>query len=292
MSYRSRLASRRLRARALLSAGAAAALACRDALPPEVPGASPYRALPAYAFWWALVEQCSGLRGDFAAVRWSRVPGAEIPGSSERLGPGGSQGQWAPARNEVTVVARDTASGPLIRHEMLHALLGPGASGHPAGYFGGRCGGYVVCEGDCAAEIAAGTPTPAAAPACRPDDLVVTARLLAPAGGATAAGGTFAVLVTARNPASTAGWVEREPGAAVTEAIDFGVTLDGPPPVASAFPYSSLHASPGARTFFAPGAEAHYVFDLDAGTFRPAAYQLRGSFAGAPSGPTSVTLPP
>ena len=273
-------------ARACIALLAYALSGCRADGPTGVPGASAYAPLAAYPLWWSLVESCSGLQGDYAAVRWARVAGTSIPGSG-----GEAQGQWASATNTITLVATATTDPTLVRHEMLHALLGArGGTGHPAAYFGVRCGGYVVCAGPCETEVAAATPTPADAPAVRADDLIVTARLVTLPSGSRATGGAFALVVTAQNPTPVAGWVVRSTNPSVSEAPDFGYTLSTP--LLPGVPLGALHAAPGARTYFGAGETQAHVFDVTASDFVPGAYALGGTFAGTRSAPAAVALPP
>ena len=88
-----------------------------------------------YAGWWAEVEACSGLRGDFATVRFVVWPGMVVIPGTRRMGASYSD------RRVIELAGR--ALGPTVRHEMLHML---GVDGHPEEYFGqsGRCAGVVT----------------------------------------------------------------------------------------------------------------------------------------------------
>lgn len=51
--------------------------ACQSATAPaaQLPvGAVRFEASAAYKGWWAVVQNCSGLTGDFNAVQWYQVP--------------------------------------------------------------------------------------------------------------------------------------------------------------------------------------------------------------------------
>ena len=90
--------------------------------------------------WWQQLEACSGLTGDFFAVRWYTVPGSLL-NINGRL----YDGYWIQKQNAVVYpevhfgIAAQRAH--IIRHELLHALLG--RAGHPAEYFARRCRSLV-----------------------------------------------------------------------------------------------------------------------------------------------------
>src|SRR2546425_8619861 len=49
-------------------------LGCLDTFAPA--GAIEFAPPAAYGTWWAEIESCAGISGDFAAVEWYEVPGA------------------------------------------------------------------------------------------------------------------------------------------------------------------------------------------------------------------------
>lgn len=132
-------------------------VACRGVTEPGAvlpERAERFAAPAAYRNWWSVTQQCSGLTGDFDAVTFYRVPG-----SSAFVLPTGGQanGAWY-SNGNIIVVAGDSAySGEIVRHEMLHALIGA-VSGHPVAYYGSKCGGVVACANSCASEVAASPP--------------------------------------------------------------------------------------------------------------------------------------
>ncbi len=99
---------------------------------PVMSDVHPYDAPPIYRQWYAELEACSGLKGDFDAIRFF---------TAESITEGGEQrrGYWTP-RHKITL--QDNMVEPvfawLIKHEMMHDLLNSGA--HPAHYFDGACG--------------------------------------------------------------------------------------------------------------------------------------------------------
>jgi hypothetical protein len=118
--------------------------ACDDLLGPELPdGAVPLVPIPAeYALWWSVAERCSGVRGDFRAVRWYVVPDARtIPGTDEAIG------SYIESGRRIVLAKGQERNGFLVRHEMLHALWRRG--GHPRRLFLEQCGGIVSCSDRC-----------------------------------------------------------------------------------------------------------------------------------------------
>ena len=114
--------------RSLLLTGAGlAVLGCLD---PFEPPFDTYRFDPpsVYSMLWRQVEDCSGLRGDFARIEWYVVPGAFI-----RRPDGHINGAWQPPHTIYLseYAAHDSPSGYFtVRHEMLHDLL-QGGGDHP-----------------------------------------------------------------------------------------------------------------------------------------------------------------
>lgn len=115
------------RSRLVLASLLLATTACRL----EPAGASAWEPPPQYREWFASTEACSGLRGDFDRIEWYVVPGHSFSC------PGGEcAGHWT--SNHVIYIAEDwVAHEMVVRHEMLHDLLG--RSGHPEPPFGSPC---------------------------------------------------------------------------------------------------------------------------------------------------------
>lgn len=92
---------------------------------------SPMSPPAVYRVWWARTEACSGLSGDFDRVQWSVVPGDGFKCSS-----GTCAGHWEPDHH--IYLSQDwTTNEMVVRHEMLHDLLG--RPGHPDPPFGEPC---------------------------------------------------------------------------------------------------------------------------------------------------------
>ncbi|HSJ23972.1 MAG TPA: hypothetical protein VK929_04790 [Longimicrobiales bacterium] len=180
---------------AVAMAAALAVASCVELTGPTPPPESQVMEVPAeYEHWWQLTEQCSGLSGDFHDVRWLVLEDTHsIPQHN-------AQAAWYSRGNQILVVDGYQQNGRLIRHEMLHALLGRSVSGHPREYFVQACAGVVSCAGQCEAE--AGTRDRYEdAPMVLPETLHLSARV-APDTLERYAIGRVCVTVTvsARNP--------------------------------------------------------------------------------------------
>ncbi len=182
--------SARVGACSLLLAG------CSDLFGPGVPeGAIRLLPVPAeYEDWWRLAERCSGARGEFAAVGWGVVPGAEtIPGTD------GAVGTYYRNRHQIILVERGTYDGHLVRHEMLHALLR--VPGHPREFFVERCGGLSSCGGPCLDEALRTGPPESSAPVVGSRSLLVTAEVRpSTVSLSTGTGGCATIVVRVSNP--------------------------------------------------------------------------------------------
>jgi hypothetical protein len=85
-----------------------------------------------YRTWWARTEACSGRQGNFDRIKWYVVPGHgfKCPG-------GTCAGHWN-SDHDIFIAGDWTNTEMVVRHEMLHDLLGQ--SGHPDPPFGKGCG--------------------------------------------------------------------------------------------------------------------------------------------------------
>ena len=97
----------------------------------DVQGDQPMAAPDVYRTWWAKTEACSGLTGDFDRVQWEVVPGASFTCSS-----GQCAGHWQ-SDHRIWIADQYVNNEMVVRHEMLHDLLGH--SGHPNPPFGQGC---------------------------------------------------------------------------------------------------------------------------------------------------------
>ena len=130
---------------------ALACAGCRDftsaPLPPDLPdGALAIDPPSNYGAWWSATEQCAGRNGDMSRVHWFVVPGR----TSFLYGGGQYDGYWWDDVHWILLAGDKLQNGMIVRHEMLHDLLGRGD--HPAAYFQERCAGIVACNEVCRAD--------------------------------------------------------------------------------------------------------------------------------------------
>lgn len=84
-----------------------------------------------YRMWWNEISACSGTVGNIDQVRFFRVVAPlYVEGTQFPCGDGAlCNGLWE-APHDITLAPAYLASPRLVKHEMLHDLLG--APGHPA----------------------------------------------------------------------------------------------------------------------------------------------------------------
>lgn len=280
MPLRSRRAAR---ARGALLLALCLDSACRVATEPSFPSnAVPLDPPPVYRLWWNIVEGCSGVSRDFGAVRFYVVPGqATLTAGGET-----ANAYWFSSGDRIVVAGPNEFEGPVLRHEMLHALLGTsaGGHGHPHEYFVQRCGGIVHCVSTCLTDDGP-LPLPnRSAPAVPPSVLDVSVSVQPAPFDPAQYGGWMAVMVTARNPLAHAVWVPLpvEGGAPST----FGFAIDGSAIDVAAADTTSIP--------FAAGETQRQLFDVhvEPGVvdLAPGSYDLRGFFASDTSGPQPLVV--
>jgi hypothetical protein len=92
-------------------------LGCLDSFAPA--GAVPFTPPAAYQTWWAEIERCAGLSGDFDRVEWYGVPGSSYVCPAYE---GRCDGWWRSPHIIYMAQAR-IGDRRLAEHEMLHDLL-------------------------------------------------------------------------------------------------------------------------------------------------------------------------
>lgn len=118
---------------------ALAVAACQNPAAPPFPAFRWMSPPPEYATWYAEIEACSGLRGNFAAIQFG-VADAVIIGSDSTY-----KGGWLPPH---TIVIRSgfELTKLVVTHEFMHDLLQRKSTGdsrvdHPPEFFlTGPCG--------------------------------------------------------------------------------------------------------------------------------------------------------
>src|ERR1044071_3564806 len=88
-----------------------------------------------YREWSQRTQTCSGLTGDFSAVKWYVVPGVEAFATTD----GPKVGLWTSSGRSDRIIIAGAYEGDemVVSHELLHHLIH--RAGHPADYFVTRC---------------------------------------------------------------------------------------------------------------------------------------------------------
>jgi hypothetical protein len=253
-----------------------AAVACVEPAAPLPSNSQRFTAPPVYQLWWSMVQACSGHTGNLAAVEWYVVPGADsISDGSE-----GVAGYWSSSDNRIVLIGSGEFNGPLVRHEMLHALVR--VDGHPRSEFVRRCGGVVDCRVACVED--AGPPaTPATStPRVPPDSLELGIEVQPAIPGVNTSDGYFTITVTARNPSNHPVVVLLRPSGDSSPNLSFTCGVAGP---GSRLFFTEWAWDPEAVSF-AAGETKRRVLDLVEGTAPGAAnigfgtFTVQGTFGG------------
>jgi len=91
--------------------------------PPEAALVAPHPDSPR---WWSEVQACVGLSGNFDRIQWFTVEGSAFSTPDH----GWAGGRWVPPHDIYLAEARYD-SEEVVKHEMVHELLRPGASDDP-----------------------------------------------------------------------------------------------------------------------------------------------------------------
>lgn len=233
-----------------------------------------------YAAWWQLTEACSGLTGSLAAVHWYVVPNT----NEFSLEGQGVNGAWYQDGNRIALGDSEILDGPLVRHEMLHALLQSG--NHPRNEFLANCSDIVVCIDRCVSDAGGPPDTSDAAPILRRDSLTYSLLVVPSTFSAAADSGWTTVTLSATNRLPSRG--------------------NRPPPLESAYsyrplqgwePYDNYGIQENIPTTFAPagtpGSTRRVVFDAQ--VTPPTAvqvYRIVGNFDYGVVAPATVTVSP
>jgi len=93
-------------------------------------GAVEYDPPPIYRQWWLETVQCIGQGGQFDDVTWYRAPG---PFFDCPAGDGNCLGWWG-TNHEIYIANEWLGFDTLVRHEMIHELIGRGDHPSPPFY--------------------------------------------------------------------------------------------------------------------------------------------------------------
>jgi hypothetical protein len=138
-----------------------------------------------------MTEQCAGLSASMSDVTWYLVPGVRLFSVEGAY----AQGEWLRSGNRIVLGDSASRDGSVVRHEMLHALLG--RVSHDRGYFLGRCAGVVACPPQCIGDAGPAHIQPAQV--VPPESLEITVTVDPVKPTAAIDNGYFSVSVTARN---------------------------------------------------------------------------------------------
>jgi len=279
-----------------------AGISCGRLVDPPLPAdAQLFVPPPVYAHWWAMVEECSGRRGSLERIQWySAAEGLSNPDNSgDRV-----EGYWSRASNRIVLSRNRTIDGSVVRHEMLHALMGSG--GHARREFLQDCGGVVSCPISCIRDAGAPVPWGPGTPTIAPSELQVTSVVSPASPSPTIDEGLATFTISVRNPFPYPVVVQlpSRSGGGVATSYRYAIRQIPGGGVSS----GDLAFDVGV-THFAPGETKRDVFDfavvsipapsygaisgIGSGiTLPPGAYLFRGDYGGHSATDLSVTLNP
>lgn len=247
---------------------------------PTAPGfpesAVPFAPPAAYETWWQLTAACAGVTRDFESVRWYVVPGARaIPYGGAQY-----QGLWYRAGNRIVLAEQSTLRGGLVRHEMLHALID--RASHPRHYYRERCGGLVVCAGECEDEVGPDVAVSGTMSRLESWELDLDVELIAASAEPGSDLGWLGVLVSVTNPHAEERMVKLGTTGARPPLPTFGYALALPGAEA---PRETYVYALDTAVVFGPGETRRRLFDL----WLPSSeWEVRGLFGGGAA--TAVQL--
>jgi hypothetical protein len=262
--------------------------ACENPTGPLPGGAVRFDPPAVYARWWALVEACSGRQSDFNSWTWYRVP----INAWRAAGYQNFAAYTNVLGHRIVMEEGVESEGVIIRHEMLHALLGPvyasgnSAMEHPPAYFRGRCAGVVGCDQGC--EDAGPPPqsAPPDAPALSLSDFDVGFDVIPTIVSQSASDHALTFVLHVRNASGHAGWLtlRRTPDVTPPAAHWWGfrvVPANQPLPVTDLTSVDStgiVLVIPDGRVPFAAGQTRWLVFDWSGRAYPPGNYNVVGIF--------------
>lgn len=260
---------------------------CRELGPGLPAGAERMDPPPVYAEWWRMTEACSARSGDFSEISWYVVPGARAISSGDTRE---VQGIWM-GNNGIVIAGESVRSGPLVRHEMLHAIRQQGS--HPRGDFVDRCGGVVACEKECLDKEKAPHPDPTAL-VVDTSKMEIEISVWPVIASASDPEGYLRLTVTARNPSSRSVIVRLPESGDAGPSASFSWEIR----TRGSTMWLDERAWAPEVTRFGPGETKQHVFDfwttgtswqwpLAAGT-----HEFRGAYGDRWASPVSVTIAP
>jgi hypothetical protein len=261
--------------------------ACGDHIvdPPLPDSAVRFDPPAVYARWWEMAQECSGVRRDLRDVKWYRSPNRTVPLDGNQV-----TAYWSLGSNRIVVVDDYRLDGPVVRHEMLHALIR--VEGHPRDQFVEKCGGVVHCAIGCI-ESADPSPSQVTPPIVEPSELDVSVVVDPAEPRAGFEDGFFSVTVTVTNPANHAVNVNVRPRPPGNFLVTYSLTVQGDGQGLS----RAITAIDPGETIFQAHQTKRQVFDFRIDPSRsegiaPGPYRITGAYAGKVTVPVQVTLGP
>lgn len=272
--------------RSAVVASALTLTACDLVDPWLAPGAEQFAPPAVYERWWSMVESCSGLSRQMGDVPFYVVPGVNrIPlENGDEVA-----AYWSPAGDWIVIAEYYQMYGPVVRHEMLHALLR--RTGHPRAIFLDRCAGVNLCGSSCRSDAGPAPNLPASIVRVPPSQLVLALEVIPQAPRLGDQEGFFSIAVTARNPSNEAVFIEAGPsGLPPTFAFHLSGESGG---------FGGGGANNIEQYLFAPGETKRQVYDFRIGprdvtgwAFPAGAYLMRGAYGNVWSPYRTLTLAP
>lgn len=236
-------------------------------------GAEAMEPLPHYGRWWKMVEECSGISRRMGAIDWYQVPGGNFRSPSGGM----ANGLYLQGSERIVLAEAVVDDGPIVRHEMLHAIIrrNDSETPHPADYFLRRCSGVVDCRQGCI-ETAGPIDVPSA-PTKPATVLQITLEVDSVVNREEFPDFVYVpVAVRARNPLDQAIRVELPPYAGLRSSF----ILDVEPPSGTFGVWdATAYARDPLAGYFDPGETKQYVFDLYLPKAAIGVWSARGSFA-------------
>ena len=229
-------------------------------------------------------EACSGRRRDIREIKFYASDAQQLQ-TRDGTDVGG---YYEPERNCIVLRGDQRYNGVVVRHEMLHALLGK-VEGHPREAFLEKSAGTVVCLEQCSRQ---GGPWPAEDPsALRGPASLLTIQASSPHDSVVRSDPTsiFSASVMAMNETGRPLIVILPPSGDAGPPATFGFVI-----VTTSVQlfYDERAANPGSVRF-AIGETKRWVVDIMASELSPGMAQFYGSFDGIrPARPLSVVVLP
>ena len=235
-----------------------------------------------YRQWWAMTEVCSERKRDIREVQWYASDAQQL---QTRNGINVA-GYYEHNRNRIVLRGDQRYSGPVVRHEMLHALLGK-VEGHPRETFLEKCAGTVICLDECSRQ---GGPWPAEdLSALRGPASLLTIRASSPHDSVVRSDpiSIFSASVMATNETGRPLVVILPPSGDAGPPATFGFTIITTN--VSLF-YDERVSNPGSVRFQV-GETKRWVVNIEASKLSPGIAQFYGSFDGIhPARPLSFMV--